>query len=147
MIRTILLSLLITAVVSTITGVLGNLLFQIEFIKTFTVLFILQLSISYIWNSLLQYITRIKIETEETRRAELFVQQGVTANCAYCKVPNYIPVRMDEPNDFKCESCGKENSIYVDITVAQKTEIIDKDNLSINEYIKEKVDAEERTRG
>ncbi|NDG52933.1 MAG: hypothetical protein EBY39_07905 [Flavobacteriia bacterium] len=147
MIKTILLSLLITTIVSCAAGFIGSLMFGIEFIKVCVIMFLLQLAGSYIWNSLLQYIARIKMETEETKRIELYTQQGVTANCAYCKTPNYVPIRMDESNNFKCENCDKENSIYVDIVVAQKTDIIDKDNLSISEYIKDKVDAEERIRG
>ena len=147
MIKPILFSLFITAIVASVVGTLGNILFNITFMQAFTVMFLLQLAGSYIWNSLLQYTTRIKLEAEETKRIELYTQQGVTANCAYCKTPNYVPIRMDESNNFKCENCGKENSIYVDITVAQKTDIVDRQDLSVSEYIKDKVDAEERVRG
>ena len=51
---------------------------------------------------------------------------------------------MDESNSFDCEHCGKTNSLYIDITVAQKTDILDRDILSINSHIKEKIDAAEK---
>ena len=100
---------------------------------------LMQLTISFIWNSIITHITSIKLAREETQRLELYSQQGVDADCAYCKKMNFIPVRMDEVNDFVCDSCGKSNSVYIDITVAQKTDIIDRDSLSVKEYIKDNI--------
>lgn len=140
MIKAIVMSLGITTVVSLTVAVLGNVLFDLNHYKTFVVTFTLQLSLSYIWSSILQFLYKMKLETEETKRVEMYTTQGVTADCAYCKTSNYIPIRMDEVNSFKCDDCSKENSIYIDITVAQKTDIIDKESLSITEYMKEKTD-------
>ena len=140
MIKVILRSLGITAIVSLTVAIFGSVLFDVNYYKSFSIAFMCQLALSYLWNSVLQFLYRMRVETEETKRVEMYTTQGVTADCAFCKTPNYIPIRMDEANDFKCESCGKENSIYIDITVAQKTAIIDKESLSITEYMKEKTD-------
>jgi hypothetical protein len=51
---------------------------------------------------------------------------------------------MNDENVFQCEHCDKPNSIYVDIVVAQKTEIIDKDRISISLYNQQKLDATEK---
>ena len=74
----------------------------------------------------------------------MFSQQGVEVNCAHCNQPSFVPVRMDEENEFTCEQCGKHNSIYIDITVAQKAQLIDRDRLSVTSYIKDKIDAEQK---
>jgi hypothetical protein len=84
------------------------------------------------------------VEKERTQQAEMLSQQGVAVGCAYCNDANFIPVRMDDENNFTCESCGKENSVYIDITVAQKTDIIDRQNVSVNTHIKDEIDAAQR---
>ena len=84
------------------------------------------------------------MRVEETKRIEAYAQQGVDAACAYCNDMNYIPIRMDDDNTFDCGSCGKTNAVYIDVTVAQKTDIINKQNLSVSSYIKDKIDATER---
>ena len=85
-----------------------------------------------------------RFEQEQTRQAEYFSKQGVDVNCAYCSNVNFIPVSMSDTNEFVCDSCGKPNSVYVDITVAQKTDIIDKQGVNIILNNKEKHDAERR---
>lgn len=140
MIKNIVVSLLITAIVAALSGALGLLLFETSFLKVFSVVFLIQIIIAYFWNSLTQTLRMNKAETEETKRIELYAQQGVDAECAYCKVTNFIPLRMDEDNDFDCVSCSKTNSVYIDVTVAQKTQIIDKESLSVTGYITKNID-------
>ena len=84
------------------------------------------------------------MEREETKRIATYSQQGVTAECAHCRMTNFIPIRMDEINEFTCDECGKPNSVYVDITVAQKAALIDRENLSISSYIEDKLDAKQQ---
>ena len=144
MIRSILLSLSVTAVVSTVCSTLTYYIFGVEFIRSFVVAFLLQLVVFYLWNSLMQVIMTSRVEVERTKQAELLSQQGVDANCAYCGNMNFIPMRMDETNDFKCQNCGKMNSVYVDVTIAQQTEILNKKTLSISAYNKGEDDAKSR---
>lgn len=110
----------------------------------FVVTFLVQLAGFYMWNSYVDMKLRQEDRIQETKRLELYESQGVDASCAYCNTSNYIPVRFDQDNDFECISCGKTNSVYVDITVAQKTDIMDRQNLSVNSYIKEKIDATDK---
>ena len=98
------------------------------------------------YNSLTQTILRIRIEQEQTKQAEFFTKQGVDVSCAHCNALNFIPISMEQENEFNCASCNKENAVYIDITVAQKTDIIDKQNLTVNSYIKDKIDAEKSAR-
>lgn len=108
------------------------------------VFFIGQYIIFYFWNSYLQNKYLSTVEQQETERIKVFSQQGVEVNCAHCNQPSFVPVRMDEENEFTCEQCGKHNSIYIDITVAQKAQLIDRDRLSVTSYIKDKIDAEQK---
>ena len=135
MLKNILFSIIITSVVSTTGGLLCNYLLEYNTIKCIVTLFVLQLLIFYIWNSISQSLLLVRIEQEQTKQAEYFSQQGVEASCAYCKSINFVPVRMDQNNEFQCDACGKPNSIYIDITVAQKAQLIDKEQLSVSSYM------------
>lgn len=75
---------------------------------------------------------RINIESQETERLKYYSSQGSTLQCARCKADNFVPVYLDRDNEFECENCGTKNSIYVNITVAQKTKTVTKDNKLIN---------------
>ena len=144
MIFNIIKSLAITTVVAIIFSILFNYTAGYDYMKTFVVAFLLQIVGFYIWNSLLQVVLTIRVEKERTIQADMLSRQGIGVACAYCNDANYIPVRMDDDNNFTCEACDKENSVYIDITVAQKTDIIDKQSVSVNSYIKDKVDATQR---
>lgn len=134
-------SLLKTSVVSLIVSGLLLLVFNLNMLHWFVITFLLQIVFFYAWNSYVDLRLRIEEKEQETKRLEMYESQGVDATCAYCNNDNYIPVRFDQDNEFECEHCGKINSVYVDITVAQKTAILDRQNISVNSYIKEKVDA------
>lgn len=138
MIQTILLSILKTLTVSAILSGLFIYYTSYTFVDVFVTTIILQFVLFYIWNTYTQYKLRLVQEVEETKRTEMYTQQGVTVECAHCKSMNYIPIRMDQENGFDCEDCGRSNSVYIDVTVARKTEIVDK--------ITNKADAERKLR-
>ena len=141
MIKNISISLLITATVALCVSGLLNYITGYDFLKGLTIAFVGQLVLFYIWNTALQALMRVQYSREQTKQAEYFSKQGVEATCAHCNTINYIPIFMDQTNDFVCDNCGKSNSVYIDITVAQQTDITDKQSLSVNKFIKEKLDA------
>jgi hypothetical protein len=145
MIRNIVASLLATSLVAlTFAGVISY-VFEYDFIRAFVLLCIVQFVGFYLYNSIVQTILRIRIEQEQTKQAEFFTKQGVDVTCAHCNAMNYIPVSMEQGNEFNCMSCDKENAVYIDITVAQKTDIIDKQSLTINSYSKDARDKKQPT--
>ena len=144
MIKNILFSLTVTTTLSIFVSLLGYYVFNYDILKGFIVVFITQLICSYVYRSFIQTLERNSMRVEETKRIEAYAQQGVDAACAYCNDMNYIPIRMDDDNTFDCGLCGKTNAVYIDVTVAQKTDIINKQNLSVSSYIKDKIDATER---
>jgi hypothetical protein len=144
MIKNILTSLIITTVVSLAGGTLISYLIDYDITKSVITLFVLQIIFFYIWNSVSQSILTFKLEQEQTKQAEYFSQQGLEASCAHCNSVNFVPIRMDQDNEFDCENCGKPNSVYIDVVVAQKAQLLDKQQLSVSSYIKDKLDATER---
>lgn len=80
---------------------------------------------------------------EETKRLDMYSMQGTDVQCAYCRQINFIPIRFDEDNNFECESCGKKNSVYVDVTTTQKTDIPQSPGMSIDPIISKTLDKED----
>lgn len=140
-IKQILTSLIKTLVVSLTLSTAGYYLFKFPFIEGLIAVTILQVIIFYIWNTYVEYRLRITESIQITQRISEFSKQGIDAQCAHCSNINYIPVRFDEENIFKCETCGKPNSVYIDVTIAQSATGINKEFLSIGSYTKGKEDS------
>lgn len=134
----ILKSLLKTVIVAAVIAGTA-MLFEYPFIKTFIVASIGQFIIFYIWNSVMSMILKNKFEAEETSRVTEWTKQGVDVQCAYCGAINFIPIRLDDDNEFECTECGKTNSVYVNITTAQQTDTLDREKLSVSSYISDKI--------
>lgn len=98
-----------------------------------------QFVLFYLWNTYREYTQNLVSEREQTKRIEAYSQQGVTVECAHCRQPNYVPIRLDDVNEFDCEGCGKSNSVYVDITVAQQAALLDKQNLSVTSLLEKNI--------
>ena len=143
--KTIITSIVKTVVVAAIFAGAAT-FFNIPFLQAFVSVICLQFIFFFIWNSVSSSFLRARLDREETERIKAFAQQGVDAECAYCVKPNFIPVRFDEKNEFECQHCGKVNSVYVNITTAQVTDILEQESLSVKAYIAEKIEAEEKQR-
>ena len=138
-------SLLKTVTVSVVIALIAQLLFEQDAVMWFVVSFLGQFVLFYMWNSYVSYKLNLDINRQETERIKAFESQGVDVKCAHCNSVNYIPIRMDEDNGFECAACGKTNAVYVDVTVAQQTEFIDKRKV-LNTITEGKEDAtDERT--
>ena len=143
MLQRIGISLLKTILISALFAGAG-LLFNFPFIQVFAASMCVQFILFFIWNSVMEYSFRSKLERIETERLELYAQQGVDVTCAYCGRGNFVPVRFDEDNEFECEHCEETNAIYVRVTTTQITDILETDRLSASAYIKDKIDASEK---
>lgn len=141
MIKDIIKSLLLTILVALFFTACGYYIFNLDILNTFVCSILVQIIVFYLWNSILGAVVRINLEKQETQRIEQYEKQGVDVSCAHCNAMNFIPIRVNDENSFNCTQCDKPNSVYVDITVAQKADLIGRDSLSIETYIKDKVDA------
>lgn len=116
----ILKSILLTIAVSTCGSVVCYLV-GLDFLKSFVILSILQISLSYIVKQIQISSYSIKAQEIELQKITEFSKQGMDLECAYCGVHNFIPLRFDQDNNFTCTSCDKDNSIYINVTTAQVT--------------------------
>jgi hypothetical protein len=89
--------------------------------KVFVVVLILQIAISFIIKQIQVAYTTVRIREVELAKITEFSKQGLELECAYCGTINYIPLRFDQDNNFTCEKCNKDNSIYINVTTAQIT--------------------------
>jgi hypothetical protein len=126
--KTLIIAGILTSIINYFTGA--------GYIETFTTLVCVQFVASYVWKSIARFLLENKMINEETKRLELYAMQGTDVTCAHCNASAYIPVRFDDDNSFDCEVCGKSNSVYVDVTTAQKT-TVGADTSKINKIIED----------
>lgn len=131
MIVNILRSLAITLAISGTCASVGWSL-DYNFWKIFALITAIQFVGFWIFNTIIQHIKQVKMTQLENERIAEYTKQSITAECAYCKTPNLIPLRVDSDNDFDCTNCNKPNAIYIGITVTQKTNPMNVDSLAIN---------------
>ena len=113
--KTLIIAGILTSIINYFTGA--------DVIETFTALVCIQFVVSYVWKSIARFLLESRMMNEETKRLELYAMQGTDVTCAHCNASAFIPVRFDDDNSFDCEVCGKSNSVYVDVTTAQKTTV------------------------
>jgi hypothetical protein len=126
------LSILITSLISLCVGV-GGLLITGQFWGFFVLAFILQFIIFAIVNTILIR----KDQTEGTRllnqQLEVASKYTLRLSCAYCKIPNLIPVVLNQENRFKCESCNQINGVKMQFFATQITTPLKKITLPLEE--------------
>jgi hypothetical protein len=64
---------------------------------------------------------RIQLRELELREIESLEKQGLELECSHCRATAFVPIRFDEQNTYTCPSCGKVNSLYINVTVARET--------------------------
>jgi hypothetical protein len=123
--------------VAIISAIISGIMFSIglNFIKCFTMLFCGQILISFVGYQLIEPFILLRNKKLENDRIAEFSKQGVEAECANCNTKSIVPVKFNSNNDFICENCSRSNSIYINITTAQKTEPLSIDPLSVNTFI------------
>lgn len=113
--------ILISGIVSTVTFIC----FGTDILGVFTLCTILQLILGYIINTVLDSKEKQATILANRDIISTIEETAVEAPCAYCDHINIIPIITGEQNDFECIKCGNSNSVYVNITIAQKTVPID----------------------
>ena len=89
--------------------------------KIFVVVVILQLAITFMVKQLQESHFNIKSKEIELAKITEFSKQGLPLECAYCHNSSLVPLRFDQDNNFICEHCDGDNSIYINVTTAQVT--------------------------
>ncbi len=88
--------------------------------------------IGYIMDLFFKYKTQNKILKFEIDTKTLELQQSVEVSCAYCKVINVIPVKLNIRNTFECNSCKQINLMIFQFATAQVTTPLETNLLGAN---------------
>ena len=141
MILPVIRSLIILLTVSTAVGYAT---YELEygFIPGFIVALLLQLLVFNTAKYIRDSIMTVKIKSMQLEEIKSFEQQGIELNCAHCKESVFVPIRLDQQNSFECPACGKNNAVYVNMTVARETDSINMDAITTRLL----VDDEERVK-
>jgi ribosomal protein S27AE len=116
-------SLLTTAIISALIG--GTVkLFGYPFWMWFTVSFIVQFLVSYIFNAYLEYKAAYDMRLIILKEAEMVQKNSINVICASCSKESNVAIRTDEENRFMCGFCGAKNSVYLVAETALITEPI-----------------------
>ena len=46
----------------------------------------------------------------------------ISLSCAYCNVPNRVPLSLMEDNSFECVSCNQANKVYIQFSTVRVTQ-------------------------
>ena len=130
----ILKSLAVVLSISTALGLIAHYLFGITFLGVFLTGIIIQFLGSYFLNTWIESRERKVAADREEEIIKEFNKQGTTVSCAYCGEPNFVAIRTDLPNDFKCGKCEEENAVYISITAAQRTNPLQSSPLEVLSY-------------
>lgn len=118
--------IVIALVVSTIGGfVLQNIL---GFWPGFGAITLLQIIIGSATNQMARVKTSLEMENQLTQRIKDAAKQTLKLKCPCTNmVEQIVPIRLDEPNFYKCLNCEKNISVNLQASTALMTDIINID--------------------
>ena len=89
--------------------------------------FLIALAANYALGLIVNYIflDRAKKRAVDMQKemASLIRNQVLKVPCAYCSVPNEVPLSL-ATNTFKCDNCGRTNRLYLNFRAVQITDTI-----------------------
>jgi hypothetical protein len=91
-----------------------------------------QFVFNYIYLSVFDAIIALKNKNLENERIKEFSMQGLVVECPCSrKIRDFVPIRLNTANKYKCKECMKLISIYVTPSTALSTEpIVDTDTVN-----------------
>ena len=130
----ILKSLLIVTTISVGIAGVGYTMLGTNFVGIFIISVVIQLALGWFIKTYSESAERKLIIEQQSNLITQIDQEANEAPCAYCGEINLIPILPGADNDFDCLECGKTNSVYVNITIAQKTVPIDAQPYEITNF-------------
>lgn len=105
---------------------------QYNFIAVFSIIFVLQIAVGMIISSIRDPLIATKVEQIENERVALLAQQGLELKCSHCSNSSFVPIRLDEHNNYDCPHCNQSNAVYINVTVARETNMPNVGRLTTN---------------
>ena len=121
--REILLSIFKILFISTVISLPIWYFLGIPITGLYIITIVLQVVAGYIYNIWSQDNFEKKLSLRQLELQREIEETAAEATCAYCGEINLIPITPGGENDFDCLHCGKTNAVYLNITVAQKTNL------------------------
>jgi hypothetical protein len=117
-------SLLFLTAVSTVIGLFFT-VFGIKFWIGFTFGTLLQIILHNVFMSILNTFSALKNKQLENERIKEFTYQGLEVTCPCNKKHiDFVPLRFNTPNSYKCGECLKSVAVYLTAETAMQTEPI-----------------------
>lgn len=116
-------SLILLCVVSSSAAYIGFKTTSKSFVEIFIIATILQFIFFYFYNSIISYITRLKLENKNLETIQLMNTNNVLIECSSCKKTNNVRVVLTEDNNFTCTHCKTENILDITFNTITKTKI------------------------
>lgn len=124
MLRKVLLQLGILFTVSVIAGFWFT-TFGVPFLVGMITGLLLQFGGFYLFTTILNVYIALKNKKLDTERLKEFSYQGLEVTCpCFKQVKQFVPVRLNTPNYYKCTECNKSISVIIDASTAAVTEPI-----------------------
>ncbi len=101
-------------------------MFEADYVKTFFAATAVQLVIGVITSTIRDAMTTTKLKELQVAELEAYGKQGMELKCAHCGAVSYVPIRLDEHNSYDCPSCNSANAVYIEVTVARETTMMNK---------------------
>ena len=97
-----------------------------------------QYILNYCFYAILNMNTALKNKQLENERIKEFSYQGIEVECPCSrKIKDFIPIRLNAQNRYKCKECQKTISVYVTPSTALATEPIENTDTLNPEIIKD----------
>lgn len=108
--------------------------FSLNVYGVFTLTTLIQITLGWFIKTYIDFHERKLITLQQSQILSQIEQEATQAPCAHCGEVNLIPIVPDGNNDFECIHCYKQNSVYVNITVAQPTVPIDSQPYEVSSF-------------
>lgn len=92
----------------------------------------IQFVFNYIYETIFNAIIALKNKKLENERIKEFTMQGIEVECPCSrKIKDFVPIRLNTSNKYKCKECQKLISVYITPSTALTTEpILDTDTVN-----------------
>ena len=120
----------IPIVIALVVSAVGGLLLEnvIGFWTGAGLILLLQLILGSTMNNYLQTTTALEMEKQLTQRISDAAKQTLKLKCPCTNmVEQIVPIRLDEPNFYKCINCEKNINVNLQASTALMTDIINID--------------------
>jgi len=92
----------------------------------------IQFVFNYIYETIFTAFVALKNKQLENERIKEFTMQGIEVECPCSrKTRDFVPIRLNTSNKYKCKECQKLISVYITPSTALTTQpILDTDTLN-----------------